>query len=102
MESDDDDEQLQHFVELLYSCRATFVQSVPVREKFRGKLAWDGIVHIFAIEDNPDAKRAYAWYSLIEGSEVRRIVAVLHQGLIRSPVDAIRAEILAEYRKREK
>ena len=58
MESDDDGEQLQHLVEVLHSCRATFVQSVPVREKFRGKLAWDGIVHIFAIQDNPDVKRA--------------------------------------------
>lgn len=51
----DDSERLQHVVELLHSCRATLVQSVRVRETFRGKLAWDGIVHIFAIERNRHA-----------------------------------------------
>ena len=92
-------EQLQRLVELSHSCRATLVQSVPVRETFRGKLAWEGNVYIFAIEGNPEARRAYAWYSPIAGSEARRIVSVLHEGLIRSPVDAVRAAIVAEHKK---
>lgn len=89
---------LRRAVESLHSCHATLVQSLPVRDKFRGKVAWEGVVHVFDIEGNPAATRAYAWSSPIEGSDRRRIAAVLHMGLIRSPIDAVRAAIVAEYR----
>lgn len=91
---------LQRAVESLHSCRATLVQSVPVRETFRQKVAWEGIVHVFDIEGNPDAKRAYAWSSPIEGSKKRRIAAVLQLGAIKSPLDAVRAAIVAEHRSK--
>jgi hypothetical protein len=44
------------------------------------------------------ATRAYAWSSPIEGSEKRRFFAVLHQGPVTSPVEAVRAAIVAEQR----
>jgi len=91
-------DQLRTAIESRHSCRAEFVQSVQVREKFRGKVVWDGTVSIFAIEDHPEATTAYAWSSSIEKSEMRSIVAVLRLGLIRSPVDAVRAAIVAEHR----
>jgi len=65
---------------------------------FRGKLAWGGVVHVFDIEGHPKATRAYAWSSPIEGSDKRRFFAVLQMGLIRAPVDAVRAAIVAEHR----
>jgi hypothetical protein len=34
----------------------------------------------------------------IEGSDKRRFFAVLHIGVIKSPVDAVRAAIVAEHR----
>lgn len=89
---------LQRAVEGMHFCRATLAQSVPVREKFRGKIVWDGVVHIFDLEGHPEAKRAYAWSSPIEGSEKRRIAAVLQLGAIKSPLDAVRAAIVAEHR----
>jgi len=39
-----------------------------------------------------------AWFSPVEGSDKRRFFAVLHLGGIRSPVDAVRAAIVAESR----
>jgi hypothetical protein len=36
------------------------------------------------------------WSSPIEGSDKRRFYAVLHLGGIRSPLDAVRAAIVAE------
>jgi hypothetical protein len=39
----------------------------------------------------------YAWSSLVEGSETRRFFAVLRIGAIESPVDAVRAAIVAEH-----
>ena len=43
----------------------------------------------------PGATRAYAWSSLVEGGS-NRFFAVLHLGGIRSPLDAVRAAIVAE------
>lgn len=79
---------------------ATFVQSVPVDECHNGKPVWQGVVHVFDLADNPNATRAFAWSSPIEGSPKRRLFAVLQMGAIKTPVDAVRAAVVAEYRAR--
>jgi len=55
-------------------------------------------VHVFDLEGNAKATRAYAWSSPLEGSDKRRYFAVLNLGGIRSPQDAVRAAIVAEQR----
>ncbi|MBL1257881.1 hypothetical protein [Methylocystis sp. Sn-Cys] len=75
---------------------ATHVESVPVKETFQGQTVWEGVVEVFDLEGCPNATRAYAWSSPIEGSDKRRFYAVLHLGGIRSPQDAVRAAIVAE------
>jgi hypothetical protein len=92
--------ELQLAVESMHSCRATFVQTAPVREMFRRKVAWEGSVHVFDITGNPQATCAYAWSSPIEGSDKWRLFAVLQMGAIKSPVDAVRAAIVAEHRRK--
>lgn len=87
-------------VESQHNCRAKLVQAVPVRETFQGETVWDGVVHVFDIEGHPQATRAYARSSPIEGSEKRRFFAVLQLGAIKSPLDAVRAAIVAEHRER--
>ena len=77
-----------------------FVTKLNVKETSEGKTVWEGVVHIFDLEDTAKATRAYAWSSPIEGSDKRRFYAVLHLGDIRSPLDAVRAAIVAE-RQRE-
>jgi hypothetical protein len=52
----------------------------------------------FDLENHPKATRAYAWSSPIEGSEKRRVFAVLHLVGIGSLADAVRAAIVAEQR----
>lgn len=78
---------------------ATLAQTVPIHEAFNGQVVWDGVVHVFDLEGHPNATRAYAWSAPIEGSDKRRFYAVLHLGGIRSPLDAVRAAIVAEHRK---
>jgi hypothetical protein len=56
------------------------------------------VVHVFGLHGNAKATRAYAWSSPVEGSNKRRFFAVLHLGGIRSPLDAVRAAIVAERR----
>jgi hypothetical protein len=92
------EDQLRTAVEAQHGGRATFVQSIPVRETFDGKTVWDGVVHVFDLADNPNAGRVYAGSSPVEGSDRRRFFAVLHMGAIKSPVDAVRAAIVADHR----
>ena len=89
--------QLKRAVEAQHGCTATFIQSVPVKETFEGKTVWDGVVHVFRVDGHPKANKAYAWSSPIEGSDKRRFFAVLHQGPVTSPVEAVRAAIVAEH-----
>lgn len=91
-------DHLRNAVESQHHCHAHFVQTVPVHEEFQGQTVWDGVVHVFDIEDRPKATRAYAWYSAIGGSDKRRFFAVLQLGAIRSPLDAVGAAIVAEHR----
>ena len=91
-------ERLKTAVESQHGGKATFVESVPVKETFGGKTVWEGAVHVFDLNGNAKATRAYAWSSPIEGSTKRRFFAVLHLGAIRNPQDAVRAAIVAEHR----
>ncbi len=83
--------QLKRAVETQHGCTATLLQSVPVKEEFDGGPVWEGVVHVLQIDGHPQARRAYAWSSPIEGSDKRRLFAVLHTGAIKSPQDAVRA-----------
>jgi hypothetical protein len=91
-------DQLKQAVEGQHRGKAVLVGAEPVKETFNGKAVWEGIVHVFDLEGHPKATRAYAWSSPVEGSDKRRFYAVLHLGGIRSPLDAVRAAIVAEHR----
>ena len=92
--------ELKQAIEAQHNCTATHVQSVPVKEKFHGKMVWEGVVHVFRIRGHPNAKQAYAWSSPIEGSDKRRFFAVLQLPPNTSPVEAVRAAIVAEVREK--
>jgi hypothetical protein len=94
-----DTDELKLAVERMHDCSARLAQSVPVQEWHGSATVWEGIVHVFDLEGHPQATRAYAWSSPIEGSAKRRFFAVLHMGEIKSPQDAVRAAIVAEHRR---
>jgi hypothetical protein len=94
-------DQLKQAVEGQHGGTATLVSVVPVKEVFEGRTVLKGVVHIFDLQGHPNAIRAYAWSSPMEGSNKRRFYAVLHLGGIRSPLDAVRAAIVAEHRHGE-
>jgi hypothetical protein len=91
-----DANELQQAVEAMHSCVATLAYTVPVKEEFDSGVVWEGLVHVSDLRGHPTAKRAYAWSSPIEGSDKRRIFALLKLPPIESPIDAVRAAILAE------
>jgi hypothetical protein len=95
-----EDAQLKATVEHQHGGTATLAQSIPIKETFEGKTVWVSNVHIFDLKGNRKATRAYAWSSPIEGSTRRRFFAVLHIPPITSPVEAVRAAIVAEHRSK--
>lgn len=94
-------DQLRQAVESMHSCSARLVQSVPVKEEHNGATVWEGMVHTFDLDAHSTTTRAYAWSSPIDGSDKRRFFAVLHIPPITSPVEAVRAAIVAETRGRK-
>jgi hypothetical protein len=93
-------DQLKQAVEGQDGRKAVLSAVEPVKEVWEGKTVWEGVVHVFDLEGHPKATRAYAWSSPVEGSDKRRFYAVLHLGGIRSPLDAVRAAIVAERQQR--
>jgi hypothetical protein len=91
-------DQLKQAVENMHGGTATLVQTAPIRETFKGVVVSDGVVHVFDLTGHPTAIRAYAWSSPIEGSTKRRFFAVLHTERINSPLEAVRASVVAEHR----
>lgn len=80
----------------LHNCKATWIESVLVKEVFEGETVWEGVVQVFDLQDHPTAKWCYAWSHKLEGSKKRRFFAVLHQGVVDSPEKAVRAAIVRD------
>ncbi len=95
-------EALQKAILDLHGCKATWVESVPVKEVFEGETVWEGVVQVFDLIDHPKTNWCYAWSHELEGSKKRRFFAVLHQGGVDSPEKAVRAAIISEVHKENK
>ena len=94
MESVDAD-LLKRVIESQHGGTGTFVQSVRVHKAPPGRDQWDGMVHIFDMRNHPQARRAFAWAAPIKGGTKPRYFAVLQQGKIKSPADAVKAAAAA-------
>lgn len=81
----------------LHGCKATWVESIPLKETFNGQTVWEGVVQVFDLINHPTAKRCYAWSHALDDSKKRKYFAVLHQGPVDSPQAAVRASIVQEH-----
>lgn len=83
----------------LHNCGATWRETVPVHEVFRGQTVWKGEVEVFDLNGHPKAKRCYAWSHLDGPNDERtRFVAVLEISPVVSPETAVKVAIAAEVR----
>jgi len=85
----------------LHGVDSSHVESVPIKEEFQGKTVWEGIVEVFDLKDHAKAPRAYAWAYETDNPKRPRHVVVLHLGPVTSPLLAVRAAIVQEFRNRE-
>jgi hypothetical protein len=90
-------EDLRDVIRRLHGAEATHIESVPVKEMFRGATVWDGIVEVFELTGHATAHRVYAWAHETGNPEKPiRHVTVLHLHPIKSAQDAVRAAIMQE------
>jgi hypothetical protein len=96
-----DIEELREAIRRLYGVEATHIESVPVKETFKMEPIWDGVVEVFELHGHPEAPRAYAWVPKADDPQkFKRPVTILHSPPITSPVAAVRAVIVREFRQR--
>jgi hypothetical protein len=92
-------EELKEAIRLLHGVEATHSSSVPVKEVFNGQTVWDGIVEVFHLRGHPKTDTAYAWlHDTGDPEKPFRPVTVLRIHPALSPVDAVRAFIVQEFR----
>lgn len=88
-------DELKFVIENQHGGIASLLEAVrlPVPSKEKGR--WDGAVYIFDLKDNRAATRAYAWALPISGGTSLRYFAVLHSGIIISPLAAVKSAAVA-------
>src|ERR1700735_1637658 len=94
-------EELRDVIKHLHGVESTHVESVPIKESFQGKTVWEGIVEVFDLKNHPEAQRLYAWAYETDNPKRPRHVTVLHMGHETSPLAAVQAAIVQEYRANE-
>ena len=94
-------EELRDVIKHLHGVESLHVESVPIKETFQGKTVWKGIVEVFDLKGHPKATRAYAWAYETDNPKKPRHVTVLHMGPVTSPLLAVRAAIVQEFRNLE-
>jgi hypothetical protein len=91
-------EELRDVIKRLHGVDSKHVESVPIKETFEGKTIWEGIVEVFELHGHPRAPKAYAWAYETDNPKKPRHVTVLHLGPVTSPLLAVRAAIVKEFR----
>jgi len=76
----------------LHGCEASHVETVHVRERWKGETIWEGNVEVFDLIGHPKARRGYAWAcDKDKGSDT---VAVLALPPVNSPATAVKAALV--------
>ncbi len=78
----------------LHKCEADHLETVPVKEVFRGETVWEGEVEVFSVTGHPRAEKAYAW-SAKQGTPEEKFTAVLEMPPVDSPQSAVKVSIVA-------
>lgn|GEM_PF-1615204 len=89
-------QNIKETIEKTIGGKATHVTSTPIREMFRGELAWEGIVETFDITLNPSVKRCYGL--MYRDSEITSYAAIRETDDINSPEMAAKVFVASQIR----
>lgn len=88
-------DELVKAIRATHNAEAMHEGGKPVREVFRGEVAWDGVVESFSLIGHPKAQRCYAWGVRRDDDKGWDVTAVLAIPPIVSPELAVKAAIVA-------
>jgi hypothetical protein len=95
-------DELRNAIRRLHGVESSHIESVPVKEVFRGETVWEGKVEVFKLHGHPKANRAYAWsHDTGDPNHPRKHVTVLHIPPVLSAAMAVRAAIAQEFKSGE-
>lgn len=84
---------LQDAFQHTHGCASRHVATVPIKEEFKGKVAWEGDVEVFDLIGHPKAAQGYAW-GYQDDTGQWQCVAVLKVPPVGSPQEAGQGYIL--------
>jgi hypothetical protein len=94
--------ELRDVIRKLHGAEPKHVESVPVKEMFRGQTVWEGIVEVFELRGHPTTDKVYAWsHDTDDPAKPIKHVTVLHIAPVLSAAMAVRAAIREEFRSGE-
>lgn len=91
--------ELVRAIRAMHGVKAVYLETVPVREGFRGQVAWEGEVIVFAISGHPKAKQCFAWGVRQEDGTGWEVTAVLAIPPVTSAGMAVKSAIVAYARQ---
>jgi hypothetical protein len=92
-------EELRQVIRRLHGVESRHLESVPVTEHFEGRTIWEGVVEVFEIRGDARTNKVYAWaHDTDDPAKPRHHVTVLHIPPVVSPLLAVRAAIVQEFR----
>lgn len=91
--------ELKLAVQKMHGGDALWIESVPIKEVFRGETAWEGLVEVYALSGHAKAKQCFAWGVRRDDDNGWDVTAVLSIPPITTPHDAVKAAIVAYARQ---
>jgi hypothetical protein len=88
--------ELRDVIHKVHGVDSRHLESVPVKETFKGMTVWEGVVEVFELIGHK-APKVYAWAHETENPDKPvRHVTVLHLGPVDSALKAVQISILGE------
>ena len=91
-------ERLKSVILHLHACQASWLESVPVEEVFRGQTVWNGDVEVFALTGHPKSKRCYGW----SYGEPEQFITILELPPVDSAQAAVKVGVAYQVKKARK
>ena len=91
--------ELKRAIKEVHGVTASHFETVPVKEVFRGEVAWDGEVEVFNVADHPKARQCFAWGVRRDDGKGWDVTAVLAIPPVTTPQLAVKAAIAAHARQ---
>ena len=86
---------LRDAIRHMHGCVSRYIETVPVKEDFKGQAAWEGDVEIFDLAGHPKARQCYAW-GYQDDAGKWQYVAILKIHPADSPENAVRTYMLSQ------